>query len=69
MAYQGLNEHDLVEIRQALEQPTLAEAISAMVEQVLASLGYVRLARMPREERALSGDNKDGTKNKGFRVL
>jgi hypothetical protein len=68
MAYQGLNEHDLVEIRQALEQPTLAEAISAM-EQVLASLGYVRLARMPREERALSGDNKDGTKNKGFRVL
>jgi len=55
-AHEGLNEHDLVEIRQALEKPTLTEAISAM-EQVLMSLGYVRLeANMPKEERISSGD-------------
>jgi len=64
-AHEGLNEQDLVEIRQALEQPTLTEAISAM-EQVLVSLGYVRIkANMPPGERVLSGSNEDGTENKG----
>lgn len=63
VADQRLIEQDLVKIRQALEQPTLKEAISAM-EQVLASLGYVHLeADMLREERVLS---RVGAKNKGL---
>jgi len=54
----SLTEHDLVEIRQALEQPTLLEAISAM-EKVLASLGYVRpKTNVTGEERVLSGGNR-----------
>ena len=67
-AHEGLNEHDLVEIRQALEKPTLTEAISAM-EQVLVSLAYVRLeANMPKEERISSGDDKVKLKTRAFEL-
>ena len=58
MAYQELNERDLVEIRQALAQPTLVEAIRA-VDQTLASMGYVRLQSfISREVSSLSKENK-----------
>lgn len=59
MTQEGLTEQDLVEIRQAPEQPTLREAISAM-EQVLARLGYVRAERLRNKEHYLAG-NKDRT--------
>jgi hypothetical protein len=36
-----LNEYDLVRIRQALEKPSLTEAIDA-VEKVITELGYLK---------------------------
>lgn len=47
----SLTEHELLKIREAFERPTLSEAISG-IEQVLASLGYVRLGfNVSRENR------------------
>ena len=59
VAQEGLTEQDLVKIRQALEQPTLREAIFAM-ERVLARLGYVWAERLGNKEHYLAG-KKDKT--------
>ena len=67
-AHEGLNEHDLVEIRQALEKLTLTGAISAM-EQVLVSLGYVRLeANMLRKKEYHPAMNKVKLETRAFEL-
>jgi hypothetical protein len=50
----GLNEADLVRIRQAFEKESLKEAIQ-MLEKTLDELGYRRTGNMFRDDRGLAG--------------
>jgi hypothetical protein len=51
----GLNEADLVKIRQAFEKDSLTEAIQTL-ERTLDELGYRRTGRLFRGDRDLAGE-------------